>query len=80
MKTKLLAIVAVIGFAIAAPSFAHTGTHKNTGVKTAPVKKQLVVKPGAKLKLTAKLACAKPIMVKGVKRCPSPVKGAPTTK
>jgi hypothetical protein len=71
MKTKLLAIAAVVGLAITAPAFAHTGA------KTPPVKKQLVAKPG-KLPLTAKLTCPKPIMVKGVKQCP-PVKGAPTT-
>ena len=78
MKTKLLAIAAVVSFAIAAPSLALAhGGEKHTGVKTPPVKKQLVVKPG-KLALTAKLTCPKPIMVKGVKQCP-PVKGAPTT-
>ncbi len=74
MKTKLFAIAAIVGLAIAAPSLAVA----HTGVKSPPVKKQLVVKPG-KLKLTAKLACAKPIVVKGVKQCPAE-KGAPTTK
>jgi hypothetical protein len=78
MKT-ILAIAAVVGFAIAAPSLALAhGGEKHTGVKTPPVKKQLVVKPG-KLRLTAKLACAKPIIVKGVKQCPTE-KGAPATK
>lgn len=77
MKTTLLAVAAIVGIAIAAPSFAHTGDQANAGAKTAPVKKHLVVKPG-KLKLTAKLACPKPIIVKGLKQCP-PVKGAPTT-
>lgn len=69
MKTKLFAFVAVVGFALAAPSFAHTG-HTPAGVKTPSVKKHVVVKP-KKLQLVAKLACAKPIIVKGVKQCPA---------
>ena len=70
MKTKLLALAATIGLAIAAPSLAvaHTGDQANTP----PVKK--LVKP-KKVKLLARLHCAKPIIVKGVKQCP-PVKGA----
>lgn len=75
MKTKLFAFVAVVGFAIAAPSFAHTG-NTPSGIKTAPVKK-LVVKP-KKLQLHAKLTCAKPVIVKGVKQCP--LKDKPAAK
>lgn len=71
MKTNLLALAAAIGIAIAAPSFAlaNTGNH----AKTALVKKPKLVKH-KKLKLVAKLNCAKPVIVKGVKQCP--VKGA----
>jgi hypothetical protein len=76
MKTKLLAFVAVVGFAFAAPSFAHTG-QTPAGIKTPPVKK-LVVKP-KKLQLVAKLACPKPVLVKGVKQCP-PQKDAKAAK
>ena len=67
MKTNILALAAAIGIAIAAPSFAlaHTGDHG----KTALVKKPMVVKH-KKLKLVAKLNCAKPVIVKGVKQCP----------
>jgi hypothetical protein len=68
MKTKLLALAATIGLAIAAPSFAATSDQPTTP----PVKK--LVKP-KKVKLVARLHCAKPIVVKGVKQCP-PVKGA----
>jgi hypothetical protein len=70
MKTKLLALAATIGLAIAAPSFAvaATGDQPNTP----PVRKLVKPKKG---KVIAKLQCAKPIIVKGVKHCP-PVKGA----
>jgi hypothetical protein len=71
MKTNLIAAVAAIGLAIAAPSLAlaHTGDQG----KTALVKKPKLAQP-KKVKLLAKLNCAKPIVVKGVKQCP--VKGA----
>ena len=77
MKTNLLALAAAIGLAIAAPSLA-VAKPADQG-KTALVKKHKVVKHKVvkhkKLKLHAKLNCAKPIVVKGVKQCP-PAKGA----
>ena len=72
MKTNLLALAAAIGLAIAATSLvaAHTGDQG----KTALVRKPMIVKH-KKVKMLAKLNCAKPIVVKGVKQCP-PLKGA----
>lgn len=73
MKTNLLALAAAIGLAIAAPSLAaaHTGDQG----KTALVNKPKIVKH-KKVKLVAKLRCAKPVMVKGVKQCPPAAKGS----
>lgn len=79
MKTKLLALAAAIGLAIAAPSLAvakPVDQGKNVLVKKHKVVKHKLVKhKKIKLKLHAKLNCAKPVIVKGVKQCP-PVKGA----
>lgn len=82
MKTKLLALAAAIGLAIAAPSLAvakPTDQGKIALVKKHKVVKHKLVKHKVlkhkKLKLHAKLNCAKPIVVKGVKQCP-PTKGA----
>ncbi len=76
MKTKLLALAAAIGLAIAAPSLA-IAKPADQG-KIALVKKHKVVKhklvKHKKLRLHAKLNCEKPVVVKGVKQCP-PAKG-----
>ncbi len=71
MKMTLLALAAAVGLAVATPSLAvaHTGDHG----KTALVKKPKLALPPKKMKMLAKLNCAKPIVVKGVKQCP--VKG-----
>lgn len=73
MKTHILALAAAIGLAVAAPSLAlaHTGDDG----KTAQVKKPKIVKhkivKHKKMRMVAKLNCAKPVVVKGVKQCPA---------
>lgn len=69
MKTTLLALAAAVGLAVAAPSFAlaHTGDQP----KAPLVKKQKLVKHKKMMKVHAKLRCPKPIVVKGVKQCPT---------
>ncbi len=71
MKLRLLALAAVIGLAVAAPGLATAATGNHA--KTAMVKKPKVVKHKVvkhkKLRIAAKLNCAKPVIVKGVKQC-----------
>jgi hypothetical protein len=74
MKTTLLALTAAIGLAIAAPSFAATSPGDQTNETTA--KKVKVVKH-KKVRL-ARLHCAKPVLVHGVKRCPVKSAATPT--
>lgn len=77
MKLRLLALAAVIGLAVAAPSLATAATGNQ--VKTVLVKKPKAVKHKVvkhkiirhkKVRMVAKLNCAKPEIVKGVKQCP----------
>ncbi len=77
MKKSLLALAAAIGLAIAAPSFAlaHTGDQTGT-TEVKSVKKVKKVVKGKKIKL-AKLKCAKPVKINGVKRCPVMKGGMP---
>lgn len=71
MKLRLLALAAVIGLAVAAPSLATAAT--GNPAKTALVKKPKVVKHKVvkhkKVRVAAKLNCANPVIVKGVKQC-----------
>ncbi|HEY7611243.1 MAG TPA: hypothetical protein VIF14_18600 [Alphaproteobacteria bacterium] len=67
MKTTVFALAAAIGLAIAAPSFAATSSGDQTNETLA--KKVKVVKH-KKVKL-AKFQCRKPVLLRGVKRCPA---------
>lgn len=75
MKTTLLALAAAIGIAIAAPSFAATSPGDQTNETTA--KKVVKVVKHKKVRL-ARLHCAKPVLVHGVKRCPVKSAATPT--